>query len=55
MDIERNLRDALQRLDDRWSHREVGDEVAVHHVDVNQVGAPAFDGGNRSAQRRKIG
>ena len=32
-----------------------GHEVAVHHVDVNQVGAAALDGRDRVAERREIG
>ena len=34
-----------QRLHDRWPDREVGHEVAVHHVDVEEVrlGGDAFD------------
>ena len=32
-----------------------GHEVAVHHVDVNQIGAAALDGGDRVAERREVG
>ena len=32
-----------------------GHEVAVHHVDVNEIGAALFGGGDRRAERGKIG
>jgi len=33
-------------LDDRWAEGDVGDEVAVHDVDVEEGGATAFDQGD---------
>lgn len=42
--IERQLCDLAQRLHDRWPKRDVGDEVAVHHVDVNDSTAAALGG-----------
>ena len=55
VDVERHRDDALERGDDRRSDRDVRDEMTVHHVDVDQIGAAAFDGGNRLAERRKVG
>ena len=33
--------------------RDVRDEVPVHHVDVNEIGAAALDGGDVAAERRQ--
>jgi hypothetical protein len=38
--IERNFRDFAKRGQDRWSDGDIGDEVAIHHVDVEDGGAP---------------
>ena len=46
---------ALECLDDRRADCDVRDEVAVHHVDVNEIGPSFFHGRNRGAERRKIG
>ena len=46
------------RLIDRDDRRPDGDvrhEVAVHDVDVNQVGAAALHGGDRLAERGEVG
>ena len=52
--VERNLRDPFDRLDDRRSDRDVRDEMSVHHVDVDEIGAAPLDGGNRVAERREV-
>ena len=39
VDVERARRDSLEGLDDRRTDREVGHEVAVHDVDVDEVRA----------------
>ena len=46
MDVERDGCDLLDRPHDRRANRDVGYEVAVHHVHVNEVRATAFDGRN---------
>ena len=53
--VERHARDPLQRAHDRNPDGDIGDEMAVHHVDMNQVGAAAFDGGNRVAKGGEVG
>ncbi len=53
--VDRDLRDALDRLHDRRTHGDVRHEVAVHHVDVNEIGATALSGINCVAERREIG
>ena len=53
--IERQRGDRLAGLDHLGAEREVRDEDAVHHVDVDEVRAPAFDGGDRLAERRTNG
>ena len=55
VDVERHRGDALERLDDRRADRDVRHEVAVHHVDVNQIGAAALDRGDRVAERGEVG
>src|SRR6185503_5865568 len=46
VDVERPRRDALDRADHGRPDGDVGDEVAVHDVHVNEVGAAAFRGGD---------
>ena len=53
--IERHVRDALQRSHDRRADGDVRDEVSVHHVDVNEIGAAAFGGSHRLTERGEIG
>ena len=55
VDVERHRRDPLERPDDRRADRDVRHEVAVHDVDVNQVGAAALDGRDRVAEGREVG
>jgi hypothetical protein len=43
MHVERNGRDTLQRLDDRRPYGEVRNEMTVHHVNVDDVGACCLD------------
>jgi hypothetical protein len=43
MTIERDTANLLERGDDRRTDCEIGDEVAIHDVDV-QKGCPALDG-----------
>ena len=45
----------LQRLHHRRADGDVGDEVAVHHVHVNQIGAAALDGGDVAPERGEVG
>ena len=44
--VERKFCGAAASLDDEGSHRQVGDEVAVHHIDVDPVRARRFAGGD---------
>ena len=44
----------LQRAHDRRPDRDVRHEVAVHDVDVNQVGAAALDRGDVAAEVREV-
>ncbi len=55
MDVERHLRDPLDRPDDRRPDRDVRHEVTVHDVHVNEIRAAALDGGDRVAKRREVG
>ena len=41
--VERLRGDPLDRLDHRRADREVGHEVPVHHVDVDEVGSAVLD------------
>ena len=54
VDIERQLGRLAQRLHDRHANRDVGNEVAVHHVDVHLVGAAARGGGDLGAEIREV-
>jgi len=53
--IERPGRDVPDRPDDRRPDRDVRHEVPVHHVDVNEIRAAAFDGRNVAAEGREVG
>ena len=53
--IERHLRRPAERLHDVRADGEVRDELTVHHVDVNQVGAGRLDRLHLLAQAREIG
>src|SRR3546814_2095743 len=55
MDIEGLLRVRTERLHHAGSYRDVGDEMAVHHVDMDPVGAGLVNGTDFLAQAREIG
>jgi len=55
MDGERLGRVRAERLHHHRSDGEVGDEMPVHHVDVNPVGAGRVDGADLLAQFGEIG
>jgi hypothetical protein len=55
MRIERHPGDSTHRLKHRNSKRDIGDEVPVHHVEMNHVGAGRFDLGVLLAQAREVG
>ena len=48
-------RDPAERPDDRGADGQVGQEVAVHHVDVDDGGAAGFDLPDRFAQVGEVG
>ena len=52
--VERPGRDALDRADDRRANGDVRHEVAVHHVDMDQVGAAPFDRGDVAPEVREV-
>ena len=54
VDVERLGRRATDGLDDDRAEADVGDEAAVHDVDVDPVGAGGVDGANLFGQSRKI-
>ena len=55
MHVERKRRAGSQGLYDHRADREVGDEMAVHHVDMNPIGAGRGHGAHLLAQPREIG
>ena len=54
VNVERKLRHVANRPHDRRSDSDVRDEMAVHHVDVNQIGASALGGCDRLAERGEV-
>src|SRR5260370_14551399 len=40
--FERQPGAAARRLDDHWSHRNIGDEMAVHNIDLDALAAPCL-------------
>ena len=55
MDVERLLRVRPDRFHDIGPDRDVGDEVAVHHVDMDPVGAGRVDGAHLLAKSGEVG
>ncbi len=53
--VERKLRRALHGLDDDRTDRDVGDEAAVHHVDVHPVGAGLLDRRDLVGEAAEVG
>ena len=55
MHVQRKLRGALIGFDEERAHGDVGDEVAVHHVDVNPIGAALLAGRDLLLQAQVVG
>ena len=55
VDVERDPGDALERADDRRPDGDVRHEMAVHDVDMNEVGAAALRRGDGVAERGEVG
>ena len=51
--LQRQARHPPQRADDRRSHRKIGHEMSVHHVDVDAVRSGTLSLGHLIAQRAK--
>src|SRR4051794_16176401 len=55
MDVERFGCVRAKRLHDRWTDRDVGYEVTVHHIDMNPVGARLVDRAHFLAEPGEVG
>ena len=55
VDVEHFLGVRAQRLHDRGSDSDVRDEMPVHHVDMNPVGAGGVDGAHLLAEPGEVG
>src|SRR5262245_4227704 len=55
MRIKWYLGDSSQRLYYRQPYRDIGDKMPIHHIDVEDGGAPALHRHNFIAQTRKVG
>ena len=53
--LQRQARHSPQRADDRCSHRKIGHEMSVHHVDVDAIRAGSLSLGHLIAQTGEIG
>src|SRR5262249_27052266 len=53
--VEREVSHPPSRFDDQRSYRDVWNEVAVHHVDVNQSGPASLDSLYLFAKHREVG
>ena len=53
--VERKLGELAHRLDDLRAEGEVGNEAAVHHVDVNPVGAACLEPRDLVGEMREVG
>ena len=54
MHIEGARGNSFDGANDRLADRDVRDEVAIHDVDVDQIGAPALDGRDLAAEIQKV-
>ena len=52
--VERQLRDFADRLHHRDADRQIGHEMAVHHVEMDRVGAGCFDLANFVAESSEV-
>ena len=55
MDVERQRCDLAQRRNHRHTNGDVGNEVPVHHVDVDLIGAAGLDLGDLIGKAREVG
>jgi hypothetical protein len=55
MDVERQRGRLAHELDHRWAEGEVGHEVAVHHVDVDPIGAGVADRAHLLGEPAEVG
>ena len=55
MHVERFFRVRAERLHHGRSDGDVGHEMAVHHIDMDEIGACLLDGLDFRAQSREIG
>jgi len=53
--VQRKRRELAHRLDQNRTEREVGYELPVHHVDVQEIGARAGDDPDLVLEAREIG
>jgi len=55
MNVERLCRRPADRLQHDRADGDVGNEAAIHHIDMDPVGASGVDGANLLAQPREVG
>ena len=55
VNFQRKVRDRAQPLDDHRPHAEIGDEVSVHHVDVDAVGPGRGDLADELTEPGEVG
>jgi len=55
MHVERSLGVGPDRLDHHRSDGDIGNEVAVHHIDMDEIGARLLHRFHFRTQRRKVG
>ena len=55
MHVERFRAVPTQGFDDRWADGQIGNKMAVHHIDMHPIGAGRVDGRDLGAQLGEIG
>ena len=55
MRLQRQTRDSSERLHNRSSNGDVGNEVSVHHIDMDSISASPLGLGHLLTQTRKVG
>jgi hypothetical protein len=53
--LQRQARDSPERLHNRSSESDVGNEMSVHYIDVNPIGSRLLGFGHLLTQARKVG
>ena len=55
MNVERQIGHGFELLDERHAERQVRNEMAVHHIDVDEIGAGTLEHANIALEVHEVG